>query len=75
MTDTRDRPSGDQSIVSTHLPASETGGSHLAHWPPPQRGREVKHVLPKHPANETDKHAKAHGLTLTRSVFKDDDDE
>jgi hypothetical protein len=57
------------------LPAGQTGGSHLAHWPPPQRGHEVRHGPAKHLPNEPDPHAKPHGLCLTRSAFKDDADE
>ena len=79
MTDTRDHPPGDKSLASLPLPASETGGSHLSHWPPPLRGHEVKpmhsvhHVT--HQAAEPAQHAKPHGLGLTRSAFKQDGDE
>jgi hypothetical protein len=72
VTDTRNHTLGDRGLASLHLPASETGGSHLAHWPPPQRGREVKHVLVEHQPGQPDEHAKPHGLSLTRSAFKDD---
>ena len=76
MTDTRDHPHGDRDHVSVHSHASETGGTHLAHWPPPQRGREVKPAQAKHPhqPGEPEPHAKPHGLGLTRSAFKDDDE-
>jgi hypothetical protein len=76
VTDTHDHPPGDRGHASARLHASETGGSHLAHWPPPQRGREVKPVQVKHPhqPSEPDPHAKPHGLGLTRSAFKDDDE-
>jgi hypothetical protein len=57
------------------LPAGETVGSHLAHWPPPQRGHEVRHGPTKHLPPEPDQHAKPHGSSLTRSAFKGDDDE
>ena len=73
MTDTPDPPPGDRGLASLHLPASETGGSHLAHWPPPQRAHEVKPVLVKHQPTESAQHAKPHGRVLTRSVFKEDD--
>ena len=75
MTDTRDHPPGNRGHASSHLPASETAGSHLAHWPPPQRGREVKPAQVKHPhqPGEPVPHAKSHGLGLTRSAFKDDE--
>ncbi len=29
-------------LSSMYLRASETTGTHLAHWPPPQRGKESK---------------------------------
>ena len=75
MTDTRDHPPGDGSVAPPHAPASETGHSHLAHWPPPQRGHEIKHVLKKHePVDEKAHQVKPHGWGLTRSVFKDDDE-
>ena len=74
MTDTRDHPPGDGCVAPPHSPASETGHSHLAHWPPPQRGHEVKHMPVKHPPAEQEKHEKPHGWGLTRSVFKDDDE-
>ena len=75
MTDTRDHPSGDRAVASPHSPAGETGDSHLAHWPPPQRGHEAKHVLVKHQPGEPEQRAKPHGWSLTRSVFKEDGDE
>jgi hypothetical protein len=76
VTNSSDHPPGDRSVASPHSPASETGHSHLAHWPPPQRGHEVKPVLAKHhQAGETAQHVKPRGWGLTRSVFKDDSDE
>jgi len=75
MTDLRDHPSGNQGLASQHLPAGETGGSHLAHWPPPQRGHEARPVLAKHQPVESAQHEKTRGWGLTRSVFKDDSDE
>jgi len=75
VTDTRDHPPGDHDPASPHVPASETGHSHLAHWPPPQRGHEVKHVpIKHHQPDEHARHDKPHGWGLTRSVFKDDDE-
>jgi hypothetical protein len=73
VTDTPDHPPGDRGLASLHLPAGETG-SHLAHWPPPQRGREVKSVHVKHHAPEPAEQVKPHGWSLTRSHFKEDDD-
>ena len=76
MTDTRDHPHGDRGFASAHSHEGETGGSHLAHWPPPQRGREVKpaQVMHPHHPGEPEPQAKPHGLGLTRSAFKDDDE-
>lgn len=37
-----------KAMSSLHLRASETSGTHLAHWPPPQRGKESKPVFVKH---------------------------
>jgi hypothetical protein len=47
------------------------GGSRLAHWPPPQRGKEAKPVLMKHQAGEPVKRAKPRGWRLTRAVFSE----
>ena len=58
--------------ASLHLPASQTEGSHLAHWPPPQRGQETKPVIMTHQPGEP----KRCGWLLTRahfSKFKDDE--
>ena len=75
MTDTRDHPPGERGLASLHLPAGETGGSHLAHWPPPQRGQEVRHGPAKHLPVEPEQHAKPLGSSLTRSAFKGESDE
>ena len=34
-------------LSSMSVRASETTGTHLAHWPPPQRGKESKPVFMK----------------------------
>ena len=49
----------------------ETGGTHLAHWPPPQRGREVRPVLTRHQEGEPVKRAKPRGWRLTRALFSE----
>jgi hypothetical protein len=51
--------------------ASETTGTHLAHWPPPQRGKESKPVFIKHQAGEPIKRAKPRGWRLTRAIFSE----
>jgi hypothetical protein len=77
VTDTRDpHPTANHDAHSLHSPASETSGSHLAHWPPRQRGHEHKPVHVKlHQPAESIPHPKPHGLGLTRSLFADDGDE
>jgi len=54
---------------SMSMRANETGGTQLAHWPPPQRGRESKPVFMKHPEGEPVKRAKPRGWRLTRAIF------
>ena len=49
----------------------ETTGSHLAHWPPPQRGKESKPVFTKHQVGEPVKRAKARSWRLTRAIFSE----
>ena len=56
---------------STYLHASETAETHLAHWPPPQRGKENKPVFMKHPEGEPVKRAKPRGWRLTRAIFSE----
>jgi hypothetical protein len=71
VTDTRDKLPGDRGLASLHLRASETSGTHLAHWPPPQRGQESRPVLMKHQPGETVKRAKPRGWRLTRAIFSE----
>ncbi|WP_426418172.1 hypothetical protein [Bradyrhizobium genosp. A] len=67
-------------LPPTYLLASETSGTHLAHWPPPQRsldrGKESKPVLVTQAAGEPAKRARARGWRLMRAMFSDvaDDD-
>lgn len=58
-------------LSSGYVHASETVGTHLAHWPPPQRGRESNPVFVKHQANEPAKRAKLRGWRLTRAIFSE----
>ncbi|BBO06387.1 MULTISPECIES: hypothetical protein [Bradyrhizobium] len=58
-------------LSSMYLRASETTGTHLAHWPPPQRGKESKPVFLKHPEGEPAKRAKPRGWRLTRAIFSE----
>ena len=58
-------------LSSLSLRASETTGTNLAHWPPPQRGKESKPVFVKHPEGEPVKRAKPRGWRLTRAIFSE----
>jgi hypothetical protein len=69
--DTRKQPTGDRGHVSLLVPASETEGTHLAHWPPPLRGHESKPVLARHQPGEPAKRAKPRGWRLTRAIFSE----
>jgi hypothetical protein len=64
---------------STFVRASETTGTHLAHWPPPQRsmerGKESKPVLVTQAAGEPAKRARSRGWRLTRALFSEVDDD
>jgi hypothetical protein len=62
-------------LSSMSVRASETTGTHLAHWPPPQRGKESKPVFMKHPEGEPVKRAKPRGWRLTRAIFSEFADE
>lgn len=67
-------------LPPTYLLASETTGTHLAHWPPPQRsldrGKESKPVLLTQATGEPAKRARSRGWRLTRAMFSEvaDDD-
>jgi len=67
-------------LSSTLARASETTGTHLAHWPPPhramERGKESKPVLVTQVAGEPAKRARSRGWRLTRALFSEvaDDD-
>lgn len=67
-------------LSSTLTRASQTSGSHLAHWPPPlramERGKESKPVLVTQSAGEPTKRARPRGWRLTRAMFSEvaDDD-
>ena len=71
MKDTRKHLPGDRGLASLHLRASETEATHLAHWPPPLRGREAKAVFTRHPQGEPAKRAKPRGWRLTRAIFSE----
>ena len=58
-------------LSSMDAHSSGTTGSHLAHWPPPQRGKESKPVFTKHQVGEPVKRAKARGWRLTRAIFSE----
>jgi hypothetical protein len=53
------------------LHAQGTGGSHLAHWPPPTMGSELKPMPIKHRISEPIHHATRRGWRLTRAMFSE----
>ena len=67
-------------LSSALVRASETTGTHLAHWPPPlramERGKDSKPVLVTQSAGEPAKRARPRGWRLTRAMVSDvaDDD-
>ncbi|MCP3370797.1 hypothetical protein [Bradyrhizobium cajani] len=63
--------SGRKGLSSISVRASETSGTHLAHWPPPLRGKENKPLFIKHPEGEPAKRAKPRGWRLTRAIFSE----
>jgi hypothetical protein len=71
MKDSPDR----RGLSSIHVHANETNGTHLAHWPPPQRGKESKPVLVRHQAGEPVKRANPRGWRLTRAIFSEFSDD
>lgn len=71
MKDTRKPSIGDRGLAALHVRASETAGTHLAHWPPPLRGHEARPVLVKHQPGEPVKRAKPRGWRLTRAIFSE----
>jgi hypothetical protein len=59
-----------------YVRASETEGTHLAHWPPPRHEREAPPMLKvKHQSNEPVKRAKPRGWRLTRALFSEFSDD
>jgi hypothetical protein len=68
--------SGDsRGFSSLYVRASETSGTHLAHWPPPRFERATPPVRVKHDAGEPVKRAKPRGWRLTRAIFSEFADE
>ena len=65
------RSSDSKGLSSLYVHASETTSTHLAHCPPPQRGKESKPVFTKHSAGEPAKRAKPRGWRLTRAIFSE----
>ena len=56
---------------SRYLHASETTGTHLAHWPPPHRGKAGTPVLVTTKAAEPVKRARPRGWRLTRAILSE----
>jgi hypothetical protein len=53
------------------LHTADTGGSHLAHWPPPTMGQELKPMAVKHKSSEPVRRARRRGWRLTRAMFSE----
>jgi hypothetical protein len=69
------RPPDRRGLSSLYVRASETAGTHLAHWPPPRYEREATPMRIKHEAGEPVKRAKPRGWRLTRAFFSEFADE
>jgi hypothetical protein len=52
---------------------AQTGGSHLAHWPPPTMRHELKPMPIKHKTSEPIHHGTRRGWRLTRAMFSEFD--
>jgi hypothetical protein len=72
MTDSSSEPPDPKGTASTQV--SETGRSHLAHWPPPTMGSELKPLAIKHRSSQPIKHATRRGWRMTRSMFAEFED-
>jgi hypothetical protein len=68
-------PGSSKGLSSLYVRASETTGTHLAHWPPPRYEREATPMRVKHQAGEPVKRAKPRGWRLTRAVFSEFSDD
>ena len=54
------------------LHASETGGSHLAHWPPPTMGQQLTpKSVKRSKSGEPVRYATRRGWRLTRAMFSE----
>ena len=71
MKNSRNRSRHSSNSAFLHVRASETAGTHLAHWPPPMRAKENKPVHMKHQSDEPVKRAKPRGWRLTRAIFSE----
>jgi hypothetical protein len=69
------RPPDRRGLSSLYVRASETMGTHLAHWPPPRFERATPPVRVKHEAGEPVKRAKPRGWRLTRAIFSEFSDD
>jgi len=72
MTDSSRKSPDRKGIAAMH--ASDTGGSHLAHWPPPTLGHELKPLAIKHASSQPIKHGTRRGWRMTRSMFAEFED-
>lgn len=72
MSGKRDKSPDPKGIAFMHVRASDTAGTHLAHWPPPRHDREAPAMLKvKHEEAEPVKRAKPRGWRLMRAMFSE----
>ena len=64
------KSSSDRKGLSS-MHTSETTGTHLAHWPPPHRGKAGTPVLVTTKAAEPVKRARPRGWRLTRAILSE----
>ncbi len=72
MNGKRNKSPGPKRVGFMHVRASETTGTHLAHWPPPRHDREVPAMLKvKQVEAGPAKRTKSRGWRLTRAMFSE----
>lgn len=72
MNGKRNKSPDPKGVAFRYVRASETAGTHLAHWPPPRHGREAPAMLKvKQVEAEPVKRAKPRGWRLTRAMFSE----
>lgn len=75
MAGKRNQSPDPKGVGAMYARASETVGTHLAHWPPPRHERETQPIMTKHSPAETAHRARPRGWRLTRAAFSEFADE